>query len=70
MTIYELANQTTIQGDVRVSKFDEDANEIILINVQGTDDLAYDIPEEYEDLTVRFIFSGEDGVHIEVSDED
>ena len=69
MTLYELANQTTIQGNVRVSKFDEDANEIILVNAHGTDDLAYEIPEEYEDLTVKYIFNGEDGIHIEVSDE-
>lgn len=70
MTLYDLANQITLQGDIRVSKFDEEANEIILLNAQGTDDLANDLPEEYEDLTVKYIFNGEDGVHIEVSDED
>ncbi len=70
MTLYELANQTTIQGDVRVSKFDEDANEMILINLNDTDDLAGELPEEYEDLTVKYIFNGEDGIHIEVSDEE
>lgn len=70
MTLYDLANQITMQGDIRVSKFDEEANEIILLNAQGTDDLANDLPEEYEDLTVKYIFNGEAGVHIEVSDED
>lgn len=70
MTLYDLANQITIQGDIRVSKFDEEANEIILMNVENTDDLANDLPEEYEDLTVKYIYEGEDGVHIEVSDED
>lgn len=70
MTLYDLANQITIQGDVRVSKFDEEANEIILLNAQGTDDLASELPEEYEELTVKYIFNGEDGTHIEVSDED
>ena len=70
MTLYDLANQITMQGDIRVSKFDEDANEIILMNVENTDDLSNEIPEEYEDLTVKYIYEGEDGVHIEVSDED
>ena len=70
MTLYELVNQTTIQGDVRVSKFDENGFEIILLNAQGTDDLASELPEEYEELTVKYIFNGEDGTHIEVSDED
>lgn len=70
MTLYELVNQTTVQGDVRVSKFDEEANEIILLNAQGTDDLADELPEEYEDLTVKYIYNGEDGTHIEVSEED
>ena len=70
MTLYELANQTTIQGDVRVSRFDENGFEIILLNAQSTDDLANDLPEKYEELTVKYIFNGEDGTHIEVSDED
>lgn len=70
MTLYDLANQITIQGDIRVSKFDEEANEIILMNVENTDDLASELPEEYEDLTVKYIFNGEDGTHIEVSDKD
>lgn len=70
MTLYELANQTTIQGDVRVSKFDENGVEDYLLFAQGTDDLASELPEEYEDLTVKYIYNGEDGTHIEVSDED
>ena len=70
MTLYELVNQVTIQGDVRVFKFDEDSNEIILLNVQGADVLAYELPEECEDLTVKYIFNGEGGIHIEVSEED
>lgn len=70
MTLYELANQITIQGDVRVSKFDENGFEIILLNAEGTDDLANDLPEEYEELTVKYIFNDEDGVRIEVSGED
>ena len=70
MTLYDLANSLTIQGDVRVSKFDDDSSEIILLNVQGTDDLANAIPEEYEEMTVKYIYNGEDGTHIEVSDED
>lgn len=68
MTLYDLANQITIQGDIRVSKFDEEGNEIILMNVENTDDLADELPEEYEDLTVKYIYEGEDGTHIEVSD--
>ena len=31
MTLYELTNQTTIQGDVRVSKFDENGVEDYLL---------------------------------------
>lgn len=68
MTLYSLANQITIQGDIRISKFDEDANEIILMNVENTGDLSGELPEEYEDLTVEYIFNGEDGIHIEVSE--
>lgn len=69
MTLYELANQTTIQGDIRVSAFYDDG-EHVLISAKGVDDLAYEIPEAYEDMTVRFIFGGEDGIHIEVSVEE
>ena len=70
MTLYELVNQTTVQGDVRVSKFGENGAEDYLLSAQGTDDLAAELPEEYEDLTVKYIYNGEDGVHIEVTDED
>lgn len=70
MTLYDLVNQLTIQGDVRVFRLDEDANEVILVDVCGVADLADEIPEEYEDLTVKYIFNGEDGIHIEVSEED
>lgn len=70
MTLYELVTHITVQGNLRISRFDESGHEEILVNAQGTDDLADEIPEEYEDLIVKYIFNGEDGIHIEVSDED
>lgn len=70
MTLYELVNQTTVQGDVRVVKFDKRGNEHILINAENTDDLALEIPESWEDLTVKYIYQGQDWLTIEVSDED
>lgn len=69
MTLYDLVNLTTVQGDIRVSAFYDDG-EHVLISAKDCEDLAEELPEAYADMTVRFIFSGEDGIHIEVSDEE
>ena len=67
MTIYELVNDTTVQGAIRVSVFDDD-EELILWKTDGTDDFSTgDADEWWEDLNVNYLFCDGSGVlHIEV----
>ena len=71
MTIYELVNDSTIQGNVRISTWKEDEEEVLL-EIRNTDDLfTSDLEEEWEDAEVDYIFCGRDGyLHIEVKSAD
>lgn len=72
ITLYELVNNITIQGNVSVVPFNKDGDEIGRIYVDHTDDLAnYDKFDEYEDWPVTFIYADRLGrLVIEVQEEE
>ncbi len=60
MTLYELMNSTTIQGDVCIQPFDADGRELDGFYVKNTEDLAYacggeDWNEDWEEWKVNYI---------------
>ena len=60
MTLYELVNSTTIQGDVTISPRDIQGNEIGNFYVKGTYDLACaGWNDDWEDWTVTYIYVDE-----------
>ena len=67
MTVEELANQITLQGDIRISLW-EDGEETRVKTYTMVDNLSYmRIPTWVEDKEVNFIFCGGDGyLHIEL----
>ena len=71
MTLFELVNDVTIQGDVRISTWKGD-EEKILLEIDSTDDLTTaELDEAWEDAEVTYLFSPGDGyLHIEVSGVD
>ena len=64
ITLYDLMHNTTVQGDVRIRVYkDGDYDEIAMKLFRGVDDLlGEDIPDEWEDLEVRYIFVGGDAI--------
>jgi hypothetical protein len=71
MTLYDLINDTTIQGNVQVSTFDNHGNEVVLRKVWNTDDLSWgERLEKWENREVVYMFCGNDGcLHIEIESE-
>lgn len=68
MTLYELVNDITVQGAVRVSMWNDDT-ETVLFETEQTDDFGTgDLEEEWEDLEVGYIFCVDNVLHIEVND--
>lgn len=67
MTLYELANDVTIQGNVRVSTW-EGNEEKVISTTENTDDFnIYDLDDKWEDAEVLYIFCPGDGyLHIEI----
>lgn len=73
ITLYDLMQNTTVQGDVRIRVFKDDSyDEIAMKLFRNVDDLnGEDIPPEWEDLEVRYIFVGGDSIlNIELYMED
>ena len=77
MTLYELCKAATIQGDVRISIFEDGEEETVIYIDQVIDDLLWDLScqPEYEngmeDYEVNYMFAGKDGyLHIELVKED
>ena len=73
ITLYDLMHNTTVQGDVRIRVYKDDSyDEIAMMLFRGVDDLnGEDIPDEWEELEVRYIFVGGDGIlNIELYMED
>jgi len=69
MTLYDLVNDATIQGKIRVSAWDHDCNtETVLFDTDGTDDFSPgDLSDDWEDAEVLYIFCATDGyLHIEI----
>lgn len=69
MTLTELANTITMQGDIRISLWKDD-EEIKVKTYTMTDDLSFmNIPKWAEDKEINYIFCGGDGyLHIELED--
>ena len=74
MTLYELCQGATIQGNVRISIFDEDGEEEKVFYIdQVVDDLLWDFSceqdfeEEMIEYDVTYLFVGKDNyLHIEL----
>lgn len=67
MTLTELANGITLQGDIRISMW-EDGEETRVKTYTMTDDLSFmNIPKWAKEKEVDFVFCGGDGyLHIEL----
>lgn len=59
MTLYELTNSTTIQGDIEVALIDENGNDVRRVRLGRVDDLAHELFRDLyglEDRNVKYIF--------------
>ncbi len=75
MTLYNLTQSMTIQGNIEIAVFDAEGNEKERHFIRNSDDLCYDGIDEFEDLKVTFMFpsKGYDGsvwLNIEVQEEE
>lgn len=74
MTLYELANNTTVQGNIDIVFFDGNGNEQDDRTFSYVEDLSTylnQLPEGWEDCEVRFIWPAADGwLHIEIYAEE
>ena len=57
MTLYNLVNSMTIQGNIEIAKFDPSGNELDRELFPDVDDLSTIYLEDYEDLEVTFMFT-------------
>ena len=70
MTLYDLVNDVCLQGDIRISAWDESGEEETVIRTfDGTEYvLTHQIPKKWENAEVTYMFCASDGfLHIEVS---
>ena len=66
MTIYEMTNTTTVQGNIRISAWVKD-EEVIILSKENVDDLQALTLSCYEDCEVTYMFCSNDGfLHIEI----
>ena len=76
MTLYELVNNTTIQGNVFIQPFDADGRELDGFSVKNTEDLAAacggkDWIEDWDEWQVNYIYVNIHGVLvIEIQEEE
>ena len=76
MTLYELINNTTIQGNVFIQPFDADGRELDGFSVKNTEDLAAacggkDWIDEWDDWKVNYIYANIAGIIvIEIQEEE
>lgn len=67
MTLYDLVNGTTLQGDIRLSVWDEDGEEVAVEEYENCEDLSSADLSCYEELAVNYVFVGGDSkLHIEL----
>ena len=66
MTLYELATNVTVQGNIRISTFNENGeDEKILYEKKFVEELS--VPWELAERVITYIFYGSDDfLHIEV----
>lgn len=76
MTLYELTNQITLQGNIEVIVFDEKGNEKETRFIPDVDDLdvyCYDI-DDLEELEVKYMYAKKEfGIYkmvIEITEEE
>ena len=64
ITLYDLMHNMTVQGDVRIRVYkDGEYDEVAMKLFRGVGDLnGEDIPADWEELEVRYIFVGGDGI--------
>ena len=69
MTLYQLIENTTLQGNIRISMWKGDT-EVVLATWMYCDGLySTDIEEELENLVISYIYASSDGfLHIEVEE--
>lgn len=71
MTLYELAYQTKLCGNIRVSTWKDDEEKIIATWTGVEELFSGDIEDEWMDFEVDYIFASPDGfLHIEVKERD
>lgn len=70
MTLYDLVSQVTLQGDIRLSVWDEDGEEIEVEEYDNCEYLSCHVVKRYENLEILYIFSATDSkLHIELEAE-
>lgn len=67
MTLYELVNDTEVQGAVRVSMWDGERENVLFETERTYSFGPGDLKDEWEDLNVEYLFCAGDVLHIEVS---
>ena len=71
LTLYELVSDVTIQGNVRISYWENDEEQVIRTFDGVEYILNHQIPKRYRDADVIYMFCPGDGyLHIEVESED
>lgn len=67
MRLYDLLNSIVLQGDIRISKWENDEEKILAV-LENCDDLgAGNLDYDTEDLDALYMFAPGDGyLHIEV----
>ena len=68
VTLYDLMHNTTVQGDVKIRLFREsDYEELAMLKLESVDVLiGEDIPTEWEDLEIRYIYIADNCLNIEI----
>ena len=75
MTLYELVNNTTIQGNVFIQPFDTDGRELDGFSVKDTEDLSgscggKDWVDEWDEWEVNYIYVNIHGILVIEIQED
>ena len=77
MTLYNLVNNTTIQGNVRITAYDDGSynlpkkGENVLFEEENVDDLCGMQEDYYEDAEIVYMFCDKNGyLNIELDPED
>lgn len=70
-TLYDLTNQVTICGNVRLSTFDDNGDEHEITELYEVADLHYKEIGKHMEREIAYMFAGDDGfLHIETKSYD